>query len=163
MEYKKNPYIYESDAATHDVTSPVLKLTLKDSEDNILPIDFPLNMRIGKSKKFLEKYNSREMVSGSSGLLYHHFRLRNQLDATSVFISVKQAISNVTCFLRAKRPPTLKKFDTKAIATAENVDGEQGFRVFIPPRVLQAGLNYLGIQMQSEQTSQSDTKKRHRR
>ncbi|XP_041364036.1 uncharacterized protein LOC121379460 [Gigantopelta aegis] len=163
IEFKKNPYIYGTDAETHDVTSPVLKLTLKDAGDNPIPIDFALKMRIAKSTTSLETYNTRDGVTGPSGFLYHHFRLRNQHDVTSIFIRMKQTTVNVTCFLRAKRPPTLKKFDTKATAEAEDVDGKPGFRVFIPPKTLQAGLNYLGIQMSSDQTTHSDVKQRRRR
>ncbi|XP_070188678.1 polycystin-1-like protein 2 [Littorina saxatilis] len=164
--YDKNPFSWSGDGSSYEVTSPVVKVDMKDKDGAPKKIRM-LTMSLKRGDKtpvpVMETYSSNDTREGPEGWLYHRMTLRSGSSAVVTRFQLPSDLSQVVAYFRTGRPPTSSRYDVRTEGEpllsrrrrAADPSATVGatYHFFVPQGSLSPGIVFVGFQLPELETN----------
>ncbi|KAK7507709.1 hypothetical protein BaRGS_00000674, partial [Batillaria attramentaria] len=125
--FERNPFAWSSDGSSYDITSPVVKLDLKDKNGHRKLRNITMRIKRNAAARTrtkrsaqtpggipnMETYSTNDTRAGDDQLIYHRLSVQSTSSAVVTYFKPPAHLTTVVAYYRQGRPPTLDRHDAR--------------------------------------------------
>ncbi|PVD28963.1 hypothetical protein C0Q70_11559 [Pomacea canaliculata] len=155
--YTQNPYAWSSDSSSYNITSPVVRVDLRDNNGTRELSTLSMTIKRGAKVPLpsLDSFLSNDTRGGPDNLLYHRLSVPSLHSTVVTYIQLPLEMGNVVAYFRSGNAPSLERHNfniqgelvrsTEMELAVSSDENTTTFKFLVPAGVLKVGVALVGF------------------